>query len=422
MDRCTVMALVLDQEEPDRFGLGVPRAHFSWRHAHSVLTTFLLLNEDWTRKVSDTWAVCRSMSVRIIAVRSDGCPRDLQRSIIQHEPVAKLLKGPVPIPRYPKRRGHTQEGILYNAAEAGGGVISGPVDLGLDIHRDSAFVRTGGEDQNRAPRSARASDMSGFSTKRLYIGQYEATSSSSSSSEEDEEADGEGVVAVPSSDRTPSSSRYLTHYFPRGVGQRLAARYNTEGQGDDVAVAVGAGEVDVSVSLSGNAAMALSSIPGGVGGLVKAFSAPAPPPETTAEIAAGYSLPLGDFSGDISMFSVASLDLSAGPSNTATGSQLTSTQVSEDIRTQLESAAALLRTIPDVDEVTVEPDVVNPGPGTSGVGGRRSRTRSSSRPSRSPSPFYLRLSEADKQPPPSPVYHPLDIPPPPDNLFQVCIS
>ena len=153
--------------------------YFSWRHCHSVLSAFLSLNEPWTREVSTEWAVCRTMSVRIIAVRGDDEVRDLSRSVLAENP-QRLIKGPVPIPQYSKRRGHLQAGIDVEAGFRGEYV--GPRDLGLDMHRDWLFGITGGDEQNRAPRNVRASEMFGIVNAPHYIGQFEMTSSKSGDS------------------------------------------------------------------------------------------------------------------------------------------------------------------------------------------------------------------------------------------------
>ena len=179
MDSCTVMALVMAQDVQDKYLLDLPHGYFSWRHCHSVLSAFLALNEPWTRQVSTDWAVCRTMSVRIIAVRGDDEVRELDRSVLAENP-QRLIKGPVPIPQYPKRRGHLQAGI--DIAAGFSGEYIGPRDLGLDMHRDWLYGITGGEEQNRAPRNVRASDMFGIASAPHYIGQFEVTSSESGDS------------------------------------------------------------------------------------------------------------------------------------------------------------------------------------------------------------------------------------------------
>ena len=96
---------------------------------------------------------------------------------------------------------------------------------------------------------------------------------------------------------------------------------------------------------------------------------------------------------DETMMSLASLELSSGPSgpsNTLAESQLTSTQNAESVAAGLAAAAAVLEDGAD--------GVTSP---------RRSRRSSRSPPvsrSNSNSPFFIRMNEGDD--PPSPVYHP----------------
>ena len=134
-----------------------------------MLDTFLKLNIEWTKEVSD-WERCRSMSVRIIAVRGEKEPRDLEGSI-------PGVQGSVPVPHWGKRRGHTQgyiDGIIESIAG-----YDGARDLGLDAHDDDAWAMSGGDDQNRPPSGATRSDMVGLDSSIPYVGQYEETSSES---------------------------------------------------------------------------------------------------------------------------------------------------------------------------------------------------------------------------------------------------
>ena len=178
-DSCLVQAEVMDQKKEDRFLLGYPAAHFSWRHCYSVLDKFLEMNRAWTLELGD-WENCRTMCVRIIAVRDADEPRDLSRSVtgpVQGLEKA-LIQGSVPVPQYAKRHGHTQEHINRIIESIAG--YDGPRDLGLDAHDDQAWACSGGSDQNRPPPGAWSSDMTGCLTGPAYIGQYEETSSESS--------------------------------------------------------------------------------------------------------------------------------------------------------------------------------------------------------------------------------------------------
>ena len=156
--------------------------HFLSRHCYSVLDKFLQQNIEWTKEVGD-WELCRTMSVRIIAVHDNKEFRDLEKCVTGTvDGVEKVvIQGPVPIPRWAKRKGHTQASIDRWIESVAG--FEGTRDLGLDGHDDAAWEVSGGSDQNRPPPGAWASDMTGCLTGPANIGQYEPSSSDSEVSE-----------------------------------------------------------------------------------------------------------------------------------------------------------------------------------------------------------------------------------------------
>ena len=149
-----------------------------------MLDTFLWLNLEWTKQVGD-WERCRTMSVRIIAVRDINEPRDLARCVTGpiNELELGLIQGSVPVPLWGKRHGHTQQHIDRIVESVCG--FDGARDLGLDAHNDSAWACTGGPDQNRAPSGVSTDVMVGFRSDDRFVGQFEDTSSESDHCDED---------------------------------------------------------------------------------------------------------------------------------------------------------------------------------------------------------------------------------------------
>ena len=147
-----------------------------------MLDKFLKQNFEWTRQVGD-WEICRTMSVRIIAVKDNSEARDLSKCVVG--PVGNLTKGIIygslPVPRWGKRHGHSQK-YIDSLVDCIAG-FDGARDVGLDAHDDAAWESSGGPDQNRPPVGAFSSDMTGFLSGNVYIGQYEEDSSSSSDDE-----------------------------------------------------------------------------------------------------------------------------------------------------------------------------------------------------------------------------------------------
>ena len=124
--------MMLDKEDDDPYEIGFPRAHFSFRHVYSVLNAFLEMNLGWTKDVSKTWSVCRTMLVRIIATREENFVYRHSECVVgqtQGDPLS-ILHGPVPVPIWSRRRGHTQSHI--NQVSNYIGLYDGPRDLGLD--------------------------------------------------------------------------------------------------------------------------------------------------------------------------------------------------------------------------------------------------------------------------------------------------
>ena len=177
-----ILAAIIPGKSPSSSSFTVVSHCFLRRHVYSVLDKFLKQNFEWTRQVGD-WEICRTMSVRIIAVKDNSEARDLSKCVVG--PVGNLTKGIIygslPIPRWGKRHGHSQK-YIDSLVDCIAG-FDGARDVGLDAHDDAAWESSGGPDQNRPPVGAFSSDMTGFLSGNVYIGQYEEDSSSSSDDE-----------------------------------------------------------------------------------------------------------------------------------------------------------------------------------------------------------------------------------------------
>ena len=122
------------------------------------------------------WTTCRSMMVRVIAVRDPNFVYSHHECVMttQFPSSPTVLHGPAPVPVWGRRRGHTQSHINQLAGYVG--LYDGPRDLGLDQHHDDMWRNTGGVTQNMVPYGVLRSDFTGVANRPEYFGQYEEES------------------------------------------------------------------------------------------------------------------------------------------------------------------------------------------------------------------------------------------------------
>ena len=152
-DELAVQVLIQDNSQAsDPHSIGFPSGFINWSHALDVFEAFLRRNPCYCKDVSgDNWAMCRSVELRIIAIREPG-PRDKSKCVVARHDPDVILKGPSPVPKWEKRRGHYQEHLDKLADDAL--LLPAPIvtrDLGLDSHDSGPWSGCGGYDQNAPP-------------------------------------------------------------------------------------------------------------------------------------------------------------------------------------------------------------------------------------------------------------------------------
>lgn len=198
------------------------------------------MNLEWTEELSPHWENCRTMRVRIIAVREVGNldmadSRDVNKCVFSADN-KELIYGHAPVPEWAHRRGYSQASLDKKAGYSG--TYTRPRDIGLDSFHDFIWSNSDTNKQNRAPFGIRDVDMTGFFTGPRYIGQYEDTSS-----ESEVEGDGEEVL---------SAGALWYSGFPK------AGEYNTTVEGDATMASVG------SMNISGIVPSNTLASPGGL--------------------------------------------------------------------------------------------------------------------------------------------------------------
>ena len=187
-DLATVQVLIHDNcQASDPNSIGFPSGFINWSHALSIFEAFLDMNPVWARIVSgDSWAMCRSVEMRIIAVQPLG-ERDPEKCVVTKHDPHRVVKGPGPVPQWEKRGRHLQRhidrvGARYSARSP----YVYTRDLGLDSHDDDPWRGCGGYHQNSPPPFVQSpTDMFGVAIARPPV---EIDSSELSDTDEDEDA------------------------------------------------------------------------------------------------------------------------------------------------------------------------------------------------------------------------------------------